>query len=634
MKITRVLFLFVSLCITCSQVNAQTSWQRPKPADGSAFGLPKPAYQVRVSRSQMIPMRDGVRLSADIYAPVDSQSKRSVIYIVTPYGKHLWDDRERLSYMFAGQGYIVVVQDIRGKFESEGAFKVEYNIGPDLDDTANWIAQQPWSSGDIGMYGCSFPGQVQYYVAQERNPHLKAFIVDGGGGGGGAARWGGMNGARLGGAFMLANILPWMRDSMATVSVRPTQSLPPDQFYALSKGANFFSAVSSEVDYDAYWSHLPLSTMMSAMGSLPNDWQSYAGSPVNSDFFRGMDITGPNDTVSTPTLHINSWFDFSIVGTLYFADLFEKIGETQAVRESQYRFIHPANHCSVEYLHEGSRNGDLPLGDPRFDTRQLYLKWFKRWLDGDANAIDTLSKNTFFTTGANEWQTSDVWPPINIKPVQYFLSSESGANSRYGDGKLELKHSQTSGGRDTFAYDPHVPVYSTKSHDFTAAPSKEAQAAREMRQDVLVYTSDALKHPLQVTGRLALKLFVSSDSRDTDFTAWLVDVAPNGEAIDLQSGIMRVRYRDGWDKEVFMEDGEVYGITVDMNAVSHVFQAGHKLRVVISSSNFPMFDRNLNTGGDNFTEELGQIARNTVHFSPEYPSHMLLPVKALQSKTD
>ncbi|MEM6415395.1 MAG: CocE/NonD family hydrolase [Pseudomonadota bacterium] len=618
--ITLILYLLTSSAVAFD-------WEREKPTSGDAFTPPTPLYDVRIEHSHFVRMRDGVRLSTDVYFPVGSDGPLPTVYIATPYGKQEWNTPTRLGLMFAEQGYAVVVQDLRGKFESEGQFIVEHNIGPDLDDTADWIAKQEWSNGNVGMFGCSYRGQIQYYVAQERNPHLKAFIADGGGGGGGEVRWGGMNGPRKGGALLLGDGFPWLRDMMETVSVRPSRKLDKSEFVALSKATNHFSIDPPATDYaKAYW-HLPLKTMMDATNALPTDWEDYFGRPIVDSYFRRMDITGPKDRVITPTLHMNSWFDFSVTGTLYFADLFERIAINKDIRDHQFKLLTPSSHCGAEKLTKDSSIGDLPLGDPRLDYPRFYLKWFDRWLRGNEKALEGLSSNTYFTTGINQWRTSDVWPPKGIKKQRFLLAGEGSTNTRYGTGKLVTSGTDAASHRNTFLYDPAVPVMSGDvTMSFTSGPNARLQAARELRSDVLVYTSEMLEEPLEVTGRISVDLFVSSSAPDTDYTAWLVDVAPDGKVYDLQTGIIRARYRDDWGKEVMMEPGEVYKVTIDLNALSHVFLPGHKIRLAVSSSNFPKFDRNLNTGGDNFTESKGLIATNAVHHGGIYPSALILPV--------
>ncbi|MEM6416042.1 MAG: CocE/NonD family hydrolase [Pseudomonadota bacterium] len=618
-----LIVLFGTLTANASSLE----WQRPKPVSDRPYLQPQPLYDVRVEHSHMVEMKDGIHLSTDIYFPVGASGPLPTVYIATPYGKHELNTPTYLGKMFAEQGYIVVMQDMRGKLESEGQFIVEHNIAPDLNDTVNWIAKQKWSDGNVGMFGCSFLGQVQYYVAQKRNPHLKAFIVDAGGAGGGHVRWGGMNGSRFGGALLLSDILRWMRERMTTVSLRPSQKLEREDLYRLSKGANFLVIKQPKIDYrELYW-HLPIKTMMEKSKATPNDWVDYTGKPPADQYFEQMDLTGPKDRISTPTLHMNSWFDFSVTGTLYFADLFEKIAINKNVKDHQYRLMTPSRHCRAEKLSKDDSIGDLELGDPRFDYQSFYLKWFDRWLRGNKTALEGLTANTYYTTGANKWQTSDVWPPENIVRTPFFLSSKGEETTHSSNGTLTTSISNTRPRKDMYVYDPMKPVMSSQEViSLASVPDTHLQAAREARKDVLVYTSDALDKPLEVTGRIGLELYISSSAADTDFTAWLVDVGPDGKPYNLQTGILRVRYRDGWDKEVMMEPGQIYKIFIDLNAISHVFMPGHKVQLAVSSSNFPKFDRNLNTGGDNFTETEGVIATNAVHYGANYPSKLILPI--------
>jgi putative CocE/NonD family hydrolase len=287
-------------------------------------------------------------------------------------------------------------------------------------------------------------------------------------------------------------------------------------------------------------------------------------------------------------------------------------------------------HCSYTRATENTVVGERSVGDARLDYSALTWGWFDHFLKGDNNRLlDTLPKVRYYTMGINKWQTSDTWPPRGAQPMTFYLSSEGKANTLDGDGKLSLTPPPADK-PDNLTYDPMNPVPSYGGNVCCTGNAVQGgafdQRKMEARPDILVYTTEPLKEGMEVSGPIELTLYVSSDAKDTDFTAKLIDVYPDGRAYNLDETIQRVRYRDGYDKQVFMEPGKTYKVTLGPMTTSNYFEAGHRIRIEVSSSNFPRFDRNLNTGGKNYDEDKGIVARNSVHHSRQFPSQIKITV--------
>lgn len=580
---------------------------RPKPPAGP-YPFPEARYTVRLNADTMVPMRDGVRLATDFYFPEGTPGKLPVIYIATPYGKGAKGvaDYTGVARFFAGQGYVVALQDVRGKHASEGDFVVEHAVGRDAYDTVNWMVLQPWSNGAVGTYGCSYMGEVQVYGEKYPHPAVKARVVQATGGIAGEARPDGMNGPRLGGALMLGDALPWLRNYMAKYGKDKTP-LP-------------------KIDYDQVVTHLPMKTMMVAAGNPWTDWIDYVGRDYSDPYWKTFNIVGEGDPVTTPAIHVNSWFDYGVSSSIYVWKLFQNNAVSPQVAQNQYLIISPTEHCGSESVPDNFVVGDFPAGDPRLDFWSLYLDWFDHWLRNGDSAVTKMPRIQFYTTGMNAWNASADWPLPGTRYVNYYFHSDGRANSVSGDGRLDL-HPPANKSSDAYNYDPANPVRTSArmGKSFGVGPHSDEDAARQQRKDVLVYTSSPLERNLNATGPMEVVLYVSSDAKDTDFCGWLSDVDEEGRSFDIDSGIMRARYRQGYDHQVFFRRRKVYEVRVSLRPSSHVFKAGHRIRVSIASSNFPRFDRNLNTGGDNFTETRGVVAHNIVHHSSIYPSHLVLP---------
>jgi len=622
-KMTRHLLkiCFFVLLFACSPVCLSGQ------AEKQSFPVPKAKYKVRVERSVMVPMRDGVKLSTDLYFPVGAGDKLPVVLIRTPYNKdlvyqHKWGAGP---YMFAEQGYIVAVQDTRGRFESEGEYIISTPDVEDGYDATQWVATQPWSTGKVGTYGCSYLGDVQVMQAKARNPHLTAMIPQAAGSSIPYREFGIVNG----GAIELAAAFGWFRGNGSKVFLRP----PPgagDDFYA-QWGEYFYPGPTvSRIDFRKAWRTLPLIDMLKKSGAPPTDFESVVSHTPGDSWWAERGYLLETDRFDTPALQVNSWYDFGVAETLYQFNLMRKNAVTERGRDNQFIIVSPTAHCRSETATEQTIVGERNLGDAQFDFWSIYLRWFDHWLRGIDNGVTKMPKVQIYVMGKNEWRGEDEWPLARTQFTKYYLHSDGNANSGFGTGTL----STTEPGQepaDHYVYDPGNPTPSmggpvccTGTPD--APEGAFDQTAVEARNDVLVYTTPVLDKGIEVTGPIEAVLYVSSSARDTDFTVKLVDVYPDGTAYNIQEGILRARYREGWDKKVWMKPDEVYEIRVNVQATSNYFGPDHRIRLEISSSSFPRFDRNLNTGGNNYDESEWVVAHNSIQHSSRYASYILLPV--------
>ncbi|UCF20686.1 MAG: CocE/NonD family hydrolase, partial [Gemmatimonadota bacterium] len=352
--------------------------------------------------------------------------------------------------------------------------------------------------------------------------------------------------------------------------------------------------------------------------------------PDDPAWYRGG-LYHDDEPFGVPSLWFMSWYDVSVGPNLALFNHVRHNAEDSEIAENQFAVIAPVTHCAYTRASEETIVGERNLGDARLDYDALIYGWFDYWLKGAANGIvDTLPKVRYYTMGLNRWQTSSTWPPEGAEMVTYYLDSGGKANTISGDGRLTTRAPESADGSDSFIYDPLNPVPSHGGNVCCTGGAVQAgsfdQSEIEQRQDILVYTSDPLDEGIEVSGTIEITLHVSSDARDTDFTVKLLDVYPDGTAYNLDETIQRARYREGYDKQVFMERDRVYELKVSPMSTSNYFAAGHRIRIEVSSSNFPRFTRNLNTGGKNYDEKEGVIAHNSVHHSRRYPSQIRLPV--------
>lgn len=583
--------------------------QAPPAAPGAAFARPVGAHEVTIEKNVMVPMRDGVRLATDVYRPSDLEGARPTILIRTPYNKSASAAGDASARFFASHGYAVVVQDVRGKFGSEGQFRVYEGDTTDWPDMFDWIGTQSWSTGNIGTYGCSYLGEGQIIAAQQHHPkHIAAIPQAAGGNIGRVGRRREFWGSVEGGASSMSINFGWM-----------------PMYASIDKGARPLPTL----DLPTFFKTLPLIDMTDRAGSPSWDWRNFLERSPDDPWWDARGYLTDKAQISVAALHVSSWFDMA-AETLEEAEIFRTNALNERARNGQYAIISPTTHCVSERATSDTRAGELVVGDARLHYWETYLSWFDRWLNGNTHAIDALPKVQYYVIGRNEWRASDRWPVSGMTPTNFYLNSAGHANSSSGDGRLATAKPSRAG-RDTFIYDPANPVPARGGSICCTGNPKDQpgsydQSDIERRPDVLVYTGDVLKEGVELTGPIKAVIALSSDAPDTDVTVKLLDVFPDGRVMNMQEGITRVRYRDGFDRARFMKPGVIYDVPVDLHATSWYLPAGHRLRVEVSSSNFPRFDRNLNTGGRNYDETTWRVAKNNVHHTSVHASRLTLPI--------
>ena len=585
------------------------------PAD--PYTRPEARLEVQVEKDLMVPMRDGVRLATDLYMPMgasENEAALPVVLIRLPYNKETYSGGAiGPAGFFAGQGYAVVVQDVRGKYASEGDYLLSAADRLDGYDAVEWAATQPWSSGRVGTFGCSYLGENQTQLMTQRHPaHAAAIPLAAGGSVGSAGDRYGYFGIFEGGTFGLSASFGWFRGNGRK---RPGgEPAPPVEAFAALR-------------------ELPTIELMRKYGppDRDTDWEEILSTPLADEWWDQLGYLRDDDRFDTPALHVNSWYDLGANETLQQWRMMQDNAVSDRGGTHQFAILSPTSHCMSERATEQTVVGEVDFGDARLPYWSLYLAWFDYWLKGEENGITEIPKIHYYVMGRNEWAAADAWPPPGAAATRFYLRSGGAANSRFGDGALsaEAPGDEPS---DVYVYDPGDPVPSRGgSVCCTGNPADQPgaydQSDIEDREDVLVYTGDPVGEAgLEIAGPVEARLYVSSSTPDTDFTVKLLDVHPDGRAINIVEGIKRARYRDGYEEPAMMEEGEVYEVRVDLHSVAHWFAPGHLVRIEVSSSNFPRFDRNLNTGGNNYDETEWEIAENTVHHAGDQASHIVLPI--------
>jgi len=597
-----------------------------------------------VDRKVMVPMRDGVRMAADIYRPKNASGPVPTIFVRTPYNFNFWDvrlgaPRDMTARLDAvKRGYAFVDMNERGHFFSEGSYDILGAPVSDGDDALSWIAKQAWSNGKVGTIGCSSTAEWQMAVAAKGNPAYAAMIPQGFGAGVGKVGPYQEQGNWYRGGAVQMLFIAWLAGEQNQVRPMFPANLTQEERIRASKSFDL-AEQAPRVDWSQALRHLPAMDIIKAvdgprgvfadsMPGIATGGAMIQRTPGDPAWRRGG-LWHDDMTINVPALWMMSWYDVSVGPNLATFNHMRRTAKPE-IANQQYAVIAPTLHCAHKRATENMVVGERNIGDPRLGYAALEYAWFDRFLKGEKNGLlDTLPKVRYYTMGSNKWQASDTWPPRGAAPVTYFLSSNGKANTLNGDGRL-VTSAPSSDRPDRFVYDPMAPVPSYGGNVCCTGNAVQGgawdQQKMETRPEILVYSTDPLKEGVEVSGPIEVTLYVSSDAKDTDFTAKLIDVYPDGRAYNLDETIQRMRYREGYDKQVMMERGKVYKVTLGPMTTSNFFAPGHRIRIEVSSSNFPRFDRNLNTGGKNYDEATGVTANNVVHHSRQYPSQIRLSV--------
>ncbi len=570
----------------------------------TAMSQSQPIHKTKVFHDVEASMRDGTVLRADLYVP-EGDGPFPTVVSRTPYDK----SRPNMIPLYEGlaaAGYAVVPQDIRGRWASDGEFhpmfSEDWTDAEDGYDTVEWAAAQPWSNGKIGTFGYSYPAWTQWALAPTRPPHLVTMFT-----GGMSPRttdW------EIGGVFRPGRALQWTLGSMAPDTQRFLEE--PHGPTTVAE----YEHLQEHVNREKWLWFLPWKEFpMEAIGGLTERFHDWLANHHRDrwhfeDNFEKIDL---------PVFYLTGWYD-RLVRTVDMFQGMQTKGATEEARRNQRLVVGPWTHTNDLARKTGAVDFG-PGAEVVFDS--LIIPWFDHWLKGENSGAMDSAPVRLFVMGANKWRDEEKWPLSRARPTDYYLRSGGNANTPAGDGSLDVQR-PTDEPVDRYAYDPRDPVmtlYGANGHD-----EPHDQRVLDHRRDVLVYQTGPLERGIEVTGVPVLTMFASSTATDTDFTVKLIDVHPDGFSQDLCYSIVRARFRNGFDDPKLMTPGEVYRFEIDMLPTSNFFRLGHRIRVDISSSDYPNFDRNHNTGRDDWADAELRVANQTVLHDAAHPSCITLPV--------
>ncbi|MFM6995113.1 MAG: CocE/NonD family hydrolase [Sediminibacterium sp.] len=622
-KILSAISLFASILIS-APITAQDTLLIYRKLDSIAV----------IDQKVMMPMRDGIRLATDIYRP-KGDGKYPIVFSRTPYNFNTWVDGKMTSrtleeaYQAVSRGYAYVVQNERGRFFSEGEWDILGTPITDGYDALEWMSKQTWSNGKVGLVGCSSTAEWQMAVASQNHPALAAMVAQGFGAGvGRVGKFMEQGNWYRGGAQQML-FTSWLygtqHDKMAPrlpIGIEQKDLQRIQKFYDMGPEM-------PKVDWAQGLKHLPVQDIIKNAQGAEGIYEKMAvRKPNDSAWFKGG-LYHDNMPMDVPSYWFVSWYDVSSAPNIALFNHVRNAARSKEIADNQYLVIAPVLHCSYKRATENTIVGERSVGDARLNYDELTWGWFDMLLKGQENNFKTTQPRVrYYTMGANKWQQAESFPLPNTEIKNFYLASAGKANSRNGDGALSLMPPKNDL-PDAFTYDPMNPVGSYGGNVCCTGNAVQGgsfdQSQMELRNDILVYTSEALKDGVEISGFIESTLFVSSSGLDTDVTIKLIDVYPDGKAFNLDETIQRLRYREGYDKEVFMEKNKVYKVDLTPMVTSNYFAPGHKIRIEVSSSNFPRFDRNMNTGGNNYDESRGIVVENKIHHSKQYPSVIKLP---------
>ncbi len=588
-----------------------------------------------VDQRVMMPMRDDIRLMTDIYRPKTNE-KVPIIFSRTPYNFNPWQDGKQntrtaqQALEAVRRGYAFVVQNERGRYFSEGEWDILGTPLTDGYDAFTWMKDQSWSNGKIGTIGCSSTAEWQMAVGALDHPSHAAMVPQAFGAGVGKIGDFQEQGNWYRGGVEQLLFFSWLYGvEHDQFKPRIPAGATQEDFLRISRFYDL-APENPPVNMTEALNHLPIKDILKNINGKKEIFDKMVvRKPNDSAWFEGGLFHDTMD-LGVPAFWFVSWYDVGVSPNLALFNHVRNNSSDPQIRDNQYLVIAPTLHCAFSRATENTIVGERSVGDARLNYDEQIYSWFDMWLKGEENDFkEKTPRVQYYTMGSNKWQSSDTWPPKKAKMTTYYLSSNGKANA-VGNGKLSTKRPGAREVPDAYIYDPMAPVPSLGGNVCCTGNAIQGgafdQQEQQNRDDILVYTTEPFKDGVEVSGFIETTLFVSSDARDTDFTLKLIDVAPDGTAYNLDETIQRARYREGYDKEVFMEDGKVYELELTPMSTSNFFQKGHRLRIEISSSNFPRFARNLNTGGNNFDETEGVVANNKIHHARGAESLIKIPV--------
>ncbi|MCM8815348.1 MAG: CocE/NonD family hydrolase [Candidatus Omnitrophica bacterium] len=547
---------------------------------------------IKVERNIRVKMRDGIDLATNVFLP-DEKGSWPVVLVRTAYNRNFVNPVD-----FLNRGIAFVSQDCRGRYASDGSFYPFIDEEKDGYDTLQWITKQPWCNGKIGMYGASYLAATQFFAAISGSKHLTTIVPQFMTG----DCW--KQGYFCNGAFSLGLTWSWL--CFETNSrTSEAQTMPIFDVAELVKS-------------------LPIIELDAKSGSgIVKSYRDFVSNNVYGHFWKRFNLLSHYEKFQMPVLLIGGWYDYYPSQMLDIFQQIKKHGKTKEIAESHRIIIGPWTHG----INPSTVLGEVDFGPESLKENDATVRWLDFLLHEKKPCEFQKAPIRIFMMGKNIWQDEYQWPPARIKYQKWYI---------HKGGFLNRKHPQDEN-PDYYDYDPENPVptiggnhsigpYNPGLYEI-AKPGPYDQRILEKRKDVLVYTSSALKNDIEITGPISFILFASSSAIDTDFVIKLADVYPDGRSINISEGIIRARFRNDIQGEpVFIKPGKIYEFHIEMMPVSNLFKKGHKIRVYITSSNFPLWDRNLNTGRDPATDTKFQIAHQSIFHDSSWPSHIILPV--------
>jgi uncharacterized protein len=560
------------------------------------------------NRNIMVPMRDGIKLATDVYRPFTGNGPYPTILIRTTYGGTEFSTVE----YFVKNGYVVVLQNVRGRYGSQGQSYSPHRYSRfDGYDTIDWIIRQKWSSGKVGTFGCSYLGEAQIMLAAANHPNHIAMIANGAGGAIGKAKGSyGYFGIYENGVLNLASALGWFT-AHGDIGNKATLTPPRED---------------DERKFGAELNGLPVIDLAKRIVPYRTGFEDFVSHELTDKWWEEEGYIDDKDTFSCAALHVNTWYDQTIHDTFRLAEqMVEKAQNPRA--KHQCLLIDPGVHCSAGELKEGRiQLGEMEIEYKRIDFQKIYLDWFDYWLK-DAK-VPLPPRFKYFLINGETWKSATKWPPPETENYKYYLRESGRLDTAKPIANIDSDGKDVA---DRFTYDPLNPVPTLGGPICCTSSDKAISGAFDQspinnRADVLIYRSDALESDVDLIGSAKAMLYVSTTAKDTDITLKIADQYPDGKRYNLQDGVVRLRYRNGMEVPRLANPGEIYLVEIELRPIAFRFQAGHRITVYITSSNFPRLARNSNTGENPYTGTATEVAENSVYRNELHTSYIELPL--------